>query len=398
MKKFTAQILTLALTIALIVPSVFATALQNVTPVSLSQALDIKVSGGGTFVLQGTSKDTVGKSDDGSNTAVYVFDLRLEKLFDNNGKMAARFKGGRGLGLNKTVQTYAVVNSVADHSLDSAANTLAKITELFYQQSFFNDKLTANFGKLDFGAYFAENKYSKDKSSQFITSIFTADKIVEAPPQHVALRFKYNLTDKVDLSYAYFTTDIDHIDADGFSVIQAAYKPSKAENYLVYAWTNNKNHYSCKNLANKSGVYGFGLSADHELSDNLGIFGRVAYKDSSVTTLKDPTGYAVSSNLKLPLSLSWDAGVQVKGSYWSRSNDAAGFAIGQMYGSPDYQKYVDSNYKDGAETELELYYKFWVNKYLTISPAVQYFINPRGGNADNKGDVFVCGIRTRMSF
>ncbi|MCA6070336.1 MAG: carbohydrate porin [Endomicrobium sp.] len=48
--------------------------------------------------------------------------------------------------------------------------------------------------------------------------------------------------------------------------------------------------------------------------------------------------------------------------------------------------------------ELELYYKFEPSKYFTISPSVQYFVNPQGGNVENKNDVLVFDVRTRMSF
>ncbi|MDR0820112.1 MAG: hypothetical protein LBN19_01080 [Endomicrobium sp.] len=48
---------------------------------------------------------------------------------------------------------------------DSGTENNIKITELFYQQSFLNNKLTA-----DFGTYFAGNEYT----SQFITEFFSS--------------------------------------------------------------------------------------------------------------------------------------------------------------------------------------------------------------------------------
>ena len=87
-----------------------------------------------------------------------------------------------------------------------------------------------------------------------------------------------------------------------------------------------------------------------------------------------------------------------------------GVAVGQIYGSSDAKGVIidyNSNsgtYKDGAETQFEIYYKFTINNYIALTPAFQYFVNPRGGNvlttATSNADknVFVYGIRTAFSF
>ncbi|OEG70622.1 hypothetical protein ATZ36_16655 [Candidatus Endomicrobiellum trichonymphae] len=51
---------------------------------------------------------------------------------------------------------------------DSRTKNNTKITELFYQQSFLNNKLIADFSKLNFGTYLAGNEYA----SRFITDFF----------------------------------------------------------------------------------------------------------------------------------------------------------------------------------------------------------------------------------
>ncbi|MDR3195330.1 MAG: carbohydrate porin [Endomicrobium sp.] len=389
MRKLATKILASALVIALLAPLKLI-AQPVATPVDAAQALNIKVSGASAFVFQGTSKDNVWNPDDGSNTVVYVFDLRLKKSFENNGKVVVRFKGGRGHGLSQTVRTYANVNAVSDSTFNGELE-LAKVTELYYQQSCLNDKLTVSFGKLDFTSYFTGNRYSKDKNTQFITSIFSGDKIIEAPPERVALNLRYALCDKFDLSYAYSATRTEHVDADGLNAVQLTYKPSKKSNYKAYLWENNGGSYSCKNINKQSGNYGFGISADHEVNKIVGVFGRFSCKDSSVTTLNK------AGDREIKPTLSWDLGLQVEGSAWSRKSDATGFAIGQMYGSSEFRNF-DANYKNGAETEFELYYRIGVNRHLGITPAIQYFINPRGGNAPLSTNVFIAGIRTRFDF
>ena len=396
MRKFTAKILVSAFILTFFASlEAFAQPAAPTPHVDIAQALNIKISGGATFVFQGTSKDNVGKPNDGSSTIVYVGDLKLEKILENNGIVVVCLNGGKGDGLSKTVQTYANVNAVSDPTFVGELEPL-KVTDLYYKQSCFNDKLTVSFGKLNFSSYFQGNRYSKDKKAQFITSIFSGDKIIEAPPQRVALSLCYALSDKFDLSYGYFTTKVEHIDADGVNAVQVAYKPSKKGNYKVYVWENNSVHYSCKNLDKKSGTYGFGISADQEVCKNVGVFGRVSFKDPSVATVKKSTEAVKPSDIEIKPTLSWDIGLEIDGSLWSRKNDALGFAIGQMYGSSDYK--VKQGYMNGAETEFELYYRIGINKHLGITPAIQYFINPRGGNSELSNNVLVAGIRTRFDF
>jgi hypothetical protein len=365
---------------------------------SVLEQFNIEVKGGGTFVIQDTPKENIHNDVEGASAGVYIFDLTLEKNFEHNGKVLVQFKGGRGKGLNRTLETYSGVDAVSDPSLNDAADTLAKVTKIYYQQSILNDKLTIDFGKLSFFSFFAGNKYSDDSDVKFITSLFTGDKIVESPAQRLALSLAYDIVENIKITYAYFSTDIDHVDASGLNAIQFAYSPYKCCNLLVYAWGNNKNHYSLKDINEKSNVYGFGISVDHKVNDNIGIFGRFSYKDSSVTLLKSSDSVVSVDNLRQPLSMSWDAGIQINGNIWSRPIDLTGFAIGQMYGSKDYKEYIDPNYKDGAETTMELYYNFGINKNFAITPAVQYFIDPEGGNAPNKDNIVVAGIRTRMNF
>jgi carbohydrate-selective porin OprB len=365
---------------------------------SVAEQLNIKVKGGGTFVIQDTPKENIHNDVEGASAGVYFFDLTLEKNFEHNGKALVQFKGGRGEGLNRTLETYSGVNAVSDPSLNDAADTLAKVTKLYYQQSILDDKLTIDFGKLSFSSFFAGNKYSDDSDTKFITSLFCGDKIVENPPSRLALSLTYDIVENFKITYAYFSTDIDHVDASGVNAVQFAYSPYKCCNLLAYIWGNNKNHYSLKDINKKSGIYGFGISADHQLNDNIGIFGVFSYKDSSVSVLTSSNSVVSKDNLKQPLSMSWDAGVQVSGNIWSRPTDVTGFAVGQMYGSKDYKNYISSDYKDSAETTMELYYSFGINENFAITPDVQYFIDPKGGNAVNKDNMLVAGIRARMNF
>ncbi|MDR0977714.1 MAG: carbohydrate porin [Endomicrobium sp.] len=385
MKKFTVKTIILTfLPFVLIYPELSAQYIKK--PADEAQAFDIKVSGGGTFFIYGTPESNVDESKDKSKSGVYIADFKLEKGLKNGGKIAASLKGGFGNGLSGTVETYADFPSFTAGEIECI-----KITELYYQQSFFNNKLTLNFGKLNFGSYFAGNRYSKDKSSQFITSIFSGDTIIETPPQKVALNLCYSLSDRFDLSYGCYASSLNDITANLMHAAQINYKPSDKGNYKLYYWYNNSIHYSCKNMSSKFGNFGFGISADHELNKFIGIFGRFSCKDFSTAVIKNG-----KPALDKP-TLSWNLGLQIQGTAWLRKNDIVGFAIGQVYGSSEFEK-LDDDYESGNETVCELYYKIGVNEHISITPSLEYFINPEGGNTDFDNNVFVSGIRIRFNF
>jgi len=378
---------------------------------SVSQGLGIKTDVGGTVIMQGTPEANDGKNK-GLSAASYLFDIKLTKEFEENGKVVACFKGGRGAGLevdengNNGVNTYGQVNANADESLDSAANTFAKVVELYYEQTILNDKLTVDFGKLNFWKFFADNNFAGDDNSQFLTGSFAGDKTIDSVPQRPALRLNYVLFEKLDISYAYFATDLNHFDASGINIAQFNFKPSTNGDYRLYVWGNNGVHYKY-NDASKSGSYGFGISVDQAVKGGFGVFARCGYKEHSFGNHATDTDGKELNNFALPLSMTWSVGSQFKGSKWSRDNDVLGIAIGQIYGSSDAKvviaKYNNGKYKDGAETQFEVYYKFTLNNYIALTPAFQYFANPRGGNVLNgisnaNKNVFVYGVRTAFSF
>ena len=79
----------------------------------------------------------------------------------------------------------------------------------------------------------------------------------------------------------------------------------------------------------------------------------------------------------------------------NRPNDHVGIAYGQINASDDYK---DSNTLINGNTEkhLELYYNYFVNEHLTISPDVQLIWDAFGDDVtDSDGviTVVICGHR-----
>jgi hypothetical protein len=370
----------------------------DVTQASKIGLCGVSVTGTASFTPYWTPKiiQEVGKKESSKTGGVFSFAIKFTKEFENsaNSKIEACLKGGKGSGVSTNL-TYAKINSDEDQVVDGKGNALVKLKELYYQQSLFNNKVIVDFGMLSFFSFFAKNECSR-----FITGTFSEDKTIYSVSKSIALRLSYALLDEVDVSYGYFANDIDNINVKCVNVVQVAYKPFKNGTIRAYGWVNNGDFYSFKDKS-KSGTYGFGISADQKMTKAVGGFLRFGYTDPSVGVYRKGANNdsKVNNKFEYPMTMMWSVGIQVNGIAWSRDKDLVGLAVGQAYGSSDAKKCkAIDKYKDGAETEVELYYRVALNKYVTLSPVIQYIANPKGGNGPCDNDIWIFGIRTQLAF
>ncbi len=118
----------------------------------------LELGAGGTFIVQGTNNrnyapagESVKKSrTDGS----YSADITLGKEFKEvGGRAFLHLEAGQGSGLEDDLTLYSNVNRDAG---DSEARV--EVTELWYEQSLFKDRVALTFGKLDPTVYFDQNE------------------------------------------------------------------------------------------------------------------------------------------------------------------------------------------------------------------------------------------------
>ncbi|MCA6079294.1 MAG: carbohydrate porin [Endomicrobium sp.] len=337
---------------------------------STAEQLGIQVETNGTFIMQNIRKI--------AKHATYKINLKLIKEFENNGKVIAHFAG------EKSTYDWRNPNHTKTHQETDIIPM--QISELYYQQTLLDNKFTINFGKLSLWSHFAGNNYANDETSEFVTGSFaTYKEIIDAPLQTIALALNYAATDSFDIAYAYFTKNTGDFDRNGFNIFQVTCKSSKNGNYRLYGWLNNDKRYSNYKIPNKkSRTWGFGISIDEAITEEIGVFA-IGYSGIK------KSGDELRDNI---ISLLWNTGIQIKGSIWSRANDVVSLAVGQIYNSKGL-KTEKISYKD-ALTQIELYYKFALNNHIAISPIVQYFINPNAEKSSN--NIFVYGIRTSFAF
>jgi high affinity Mn2+ porin len=139
--------------------------------------------------------------------------------------------------------------------------------------------------------------------------------------------------------------------------------------------------------------YGFGISSDQVLSNDLGCFLRAGWNDGREETWEFT---------EIDRTLSF--GLSLKGSTWNRQNDNIGLAYVISGLSPSHRKYLksggygfelgDGNLNYAMENLAELYYSFSLSKEITVSGEYQFLNNP-GYNKD-RGPVNIFSVRVHL--
>ncbi|MDD5165838.1 MAG: carbohydrate porin [Candidatus Omnitrophica bacterium] len=373
-------------------------------PMQLMEGLEL--GAGATMIVQGANNvnyapegETKKKSrTDGS----YSADITLAKEFKEiNGKAFLHLEGGQGQGLEDNLTLYSNVNRDADDHEN------VRVTELWYEQGFFKDRVALTFGKLDPTAYFDQNEVANDETTQFLGRIFRNSPVVDFPLDNTAgIRIAYMPKEWVELGYGLFngnTGNWEKMFDNLFNVGQVHFKTNffnLAGNYRLLGWNSNAYHTKwLDETKNKEAVYGFGLSFDQKVNDIVTAFLRYGWQDPKAY---DPGLTTAAGDLTYSLEHSWSAGFQVEGKPWGRENDVLAFAIGQAIPSNDYKKAgasLDPVRKAKAEGHLEAYYRIFVNKHLSLSPDFQYIWSPFGKDVtDDTGGIFVGGMRAQVDF
>lgn len=261
-------------------------------------------------------------------------------------------------------------------------------------------RLQLTLGRMDPTALFDANAVANSETNQFLADIFVNNLALEfggdangyGAGLSTAYRFTsiYNKGLNVVGRVGMFEGDGDFKDVVDRPFLIAEldiWRPYYGlnGNYRIYGWVNEKKHTdlldsSKNNLSNQ----GLGISIDQQVSNDITLFARYGMQDKDVSKFDQV----------------FTIGGQIIGNQWRRANDVIGIAYGASHVSSKYQ--VASlgldGYSANADYEhyIEAYYKYWANKNLSISPDIQYIVNP-GGDKE-KDDIFIYGARMQATF
>jgi len=215
---------------------------------------------------------------------------------------------------------------------------------------------------------------ANSENSQFLAGAFVNSAVLGAPANGPGVRVTARLAEPFTLGIGYGSGDADSADIldHGFGIAELGCKHKLGElegNCRVYGSIDGALPDGTRKLLQKD-AFGFGVGIDQQLTDKLTLFGRYGQHDKSA--------YATSS--------AWSVGGQYTGLIPARKDDIIGLALGR----------ISVAGATSQEMLSEAYYKVKVNEQITVTPLVQYLINPEGNTGREK--ITMLGIRTQVIF
>jgi high affinity Mn2+ porin len=324
-----------------------------------------------------------------------------------DGMALANLRIDQGDGIEDRLTVYSNVNNNAwndDHFT---------LSEIFYEQRLFQEKLYINFGKLDPTVFFDQNNYAGSDTTQFLARIFNNSPVIGFPANSLGIRAGFYPYDWLGLDYLIMAgqSDLRNMDSSYYHNGEITFKTGfngLSGNYRFLIWQSTVDHVKWGSPAdNKNYAYGFSVSCDQEISDTIGIFAKFGWQDPTVydplktANIDDRASLNTTPNIdNYSLEYMWSGGFQIKGKPWHRPYDFLGVAFGQAIASGDMKDSLKgtSNRRNARnESHFEAYYNFYMNKYLAVTPSVQLIFNPYGGDGDNDS-VQVYTLRTHVDF
>jgi len=356
-----------------------------------------------TMIVQGTSNanasgiTTSQSSYKGNDVtdASYSLDISAEKVIaPEQSTVFLQVETGEGHGVTDNLEVFSNVNRDADDSGGALS-----LTELWWEQEFDN-KFFLRFGKIDTACFIDTNEYANCERSQFLGDMFRNSPVVEFPDNIFGVRLGVDISDMVVLDAVVADGDGDFAQAGDspWIGVQANIKPELMErpgNYRFIYWYNDAPHTKWNDVTQaKEASYGFGVSFDQEIIDNLGVFIRAGWQDKDV--FLDPAADGITAE-DFSLESAYSAGVNVSGGNWGRKNDVLGLAFGTIKPSGDYKQTQSRQAKN--ESHIELYYNCKVNDNISLTPDLQFVLNPFGKDATNGDSAIIAGgLRTQIEF
>jgi len=328
-------------------------------------------------------------------------DFDLEKLFRiPAAKLYVLAEGSWSQGLNESS-----VGSLLNVNDDAGGDRPIDVTQLWYQQSFLDGRVTVRAGKLDLtGGFecrgcpvsFDGNLYANDETTQFLAGALVNNPTIPFPDNGLGAVLH---VEPVEGFYASagiadaqagvretgFRTAF-HGEDYFFSIFETGFVTEVGKGligaYRFGFWYDPQPKERFSGGSTKRDDHGLYFSADQLLwkenadpkdPQGLGAFCRLGYADDDVS---DMHGF-------------WSLGGQYVGPVPGRDEDVLGLGVAQGILSRDAERGRTSQ-----ETLIEAYYRAVLCPWVAVSGHVQYVANP-GGRSD-VNDAVVLGVRIQM--
>jgi hypothetical protein len=355
----------------------------------------IALSADATIIYQSAiNPNAIDNTREKPNDVTYSVDIFLQKeIAAIHGKTLMHLEGGQGKGVDNKLLLFNKVNRDADEDND------VHISEAWYQQNFFKEKLSLTVGKLDATVNWDNNAFTNDETKQFLRTIFRNNPTIEFPDNTPGLTIQTQVPAWLEISVGLLSSDgeLEKIDQDVFEIVQADFKTKFSDlegNYRVIGWRNTSPHAKWTAPDSSANAYGFSVCLDQALPMGIGAFARYGWENPNAYSLDAQAEDSVNF---FSLEQSWSIGLNIQGKPWGRENDLLALAVGSIVPSSDYKKATNKTAE--SEGHLEAYYNARFNDHFAISPDYQLIWNPYGNDvANGKESISVIGVRVQITF
>ncbi len=296
------------------------------------------------------------------------------------------------------------VGSFFGVNADTIEGQWARLSELWFEQSFAGGSLLWRAGKLDLTGGFQHrgcevafdgSRYANDETSQFLNGALVNNPTIPFPGLTLGSALFAGLSENCHIGLAVATRESgdagDTFASWGstgngfFCVVEGGYGPGLstqrhplAGDYHVGLWWGQQRDGESPRR-NQRGLY---VSASQPLFSNLdrspdgglGLFVRAGWTEGDDVAWDN----------------FWSIGLQYQGLWAPDGSDVLGLGLAQG----TFMDSEDPQAPRGSESALELYYSVPVNEWMRISPNVQYVANPGGKTVGR--DALVVGLRLQI--
>lgn len=397
-------------------------------PGKVAQALD-GVTAGAALTMVG-QRATRGTTDARPESQLsYRADVEVEIPGDTFGRLAgigdsrlfAHFRAGQGAGLGRLNPTLTGTPNSTGFFLANSDDSAAILAQAWYQLGVPLDpgasgrlpRIELTLGKIDLFGFFDQNEVADDESEGFLNNVFVHNPLLDsggdigadsygfAPGAIVSYTNDVNTVNRWKLSLGAFGAGsgagFDGSFAKPLVIAQAEYTGrvlrDRPGTYRAYAWSNGRTAPFANEFETAEERHsGWGLSLDQEVARYTSLFLR----------------YGQSSRGQVRFDRAFTIGGQLGGHRWGRGQDRVGLALGWLdpstefkTGAPVLDADGDGNpdfgfSPGGAETSVELFYAWQINRTFQLTPSWQRISRPGGDAAAEAISIF--SLRAKAAF
>lgn len=329
---------------------------------NLRQAWEEKY--GTTFAVVINSQSQVAlrsKENQGQWSAAWYYNVAVEQKLWKNSSVVFEIEGGHNKGIDRYFSTFSIFDS------DAGEITYLYVTEFYLKQNFFDEKLYFVTGRMDLSDWCDTNEVANSSDTQFLSSSLVDNMTIPFPQKGLGLMagvkpfdWFYLQAGASDAKAVSTMVGLTDPFKGAFFIAEAGFSPKIGElqgNYRFIFHANHQRLYFIDGSGSENQDYGFALSFDQKISDQVTLFLRYGFADEEVRIIKN----------------FWSTGMELVGPIPGRENDVLGLGIAQSIAGEDYRK---ENGSVQAETMYEVYYNLSLHPFVKLIPNLEIVTNP----------------------